>query len=163
MPTTNPDLHPWQGDHVAQHLCTRDSSAQGSLSPSASLSSQHPCQGWYRCRICGQQVPRLPELFCQAALTKPDVDLAFQGQLWLSKAQQCCLSLFHCKEIPQHSLCIPAFLSYLSVLELHCKHQLMPVVRQGLPVISLGEESRAQIAMSAAFTHLVTWRRSKQN
>lgn len=45
---------------------------------------------------------------------------------------------------------------YLSILEFHGEHQLMPVVRESLPVISLGEECRAQIPMSPAFSCLVT-------
>lgn len=46
--------------------------------------------------------------------------------------------------------------SYLSILEFHGKHQLMPVVSESLPVISFGEECRAQVPMSSAFSCLVT-------
>lgn len=53
--------------------------------------------------------------------------------------------------------------SYLSVLELHGKHQLMSVVSKGFPVISFGEECRAQISMSSAFSCLVTCVTCKQN
>lgn len=47
--------------------------------------------------------------------------------------------------------------SYLSVLQLHGQNQLVAMVGQSFAVVSLGEECRAQVPMSATFPCLVTW------
>lgn len=46
--------------------------------------------------------------------------------------------------------------THLSVLELHGQHELVPVIGQSFSVAALGEERRAEVPVSPAFTRLVT-------
>lgn len=51
--------------------------------------------------------------------------------------------------------------TYLSVLQLHGQDKLVPVIGQGLAVIALGEEGRAEVPVSPALTCLVTCKRRR--